>query len=232
MIPKSLARVGAIVVMALGLTGCGRSESFRYKLSLAVMTSHGVVRSSSVVQVDAFDVSIPASGTVRQLHGEALVLDLGAGERPLVVLLTSQLHPKFGAARHWTPDGGPEVPFVLQLYGDEPSLDLMSDIRRVERLRGVRKINPSDLPDLVTFADAADPSTVIEVNPYDLSATLGPNVTWADLVFEITDEPISSGIETRLPWISSYADKMFDGRKYTDRNTLANRLSTADLRGR
>jgi len=45
-------------------------------------------------------------------------------------------------------------------------------------MRGVREIAPSDLPDLVTFADIKNPSSVIEVDPNDLQAALGPDVSW------------------------------------------------------
>ena len=78
------------------MTGCGKSESYRYKLTLAVNTPAGVKRGSSVVEVSFYEVSVPARGTMHKLHGEALYLDLGSGARPLIALLTSRLHPKYG----------------------------------------------------------------------------------------------------------------------------------------
>ena len=38
----SCLRLGVVVLMTLGLTGCGKSESYRYKLTLAVDTPDGV----------------------------------------------------------------------------------------------------------------------------------------------------------------------------------------------
>jgi hypothetical protein len=65
--------------MTLGLTGCGKSESYRYKLTLAVSTPDGTKGGSSVVEAAFWDVSIPERGTMHKLRGEALYLDLGPG---------------------------------------------------------------------------------------------------------------------------------------------------------
>src|SRR5690349_14853094 len=93
MIPRSMMRLATIAAIAL-LAGCGRTESYRYKLTLAVNTSDGVKRGASVVDVTFREVSIPERGVSQKLRGEALYLDLGPGVRPLIVLLTSYLHPK------------------------------------------------------------------------------------------------------------------------------------------
>ena len=96
MIPPSFLRLVVIAAMSLCLVGCGRTEAYRYKLTLAVDTPEGVKRGSSVVEVVFWDVWLPAKGTMHKLRGEALYLDLGPGAGPLIALLTSQLHPKYG----------------------------------------------------------------------------------------------------------------------------------------
>jgi len=85
-----------------------------------------------------------------------LYLDLGAGLRPLIALLTRYL-PKGGAGQHWTRDGGPETKWMSRIYGQTPSEDFIDDVPRLARLRGPRQITPADPPDLVTFADVKDP---------------------------------------------------------------------------
>jgi hypothetical protein len=75
----SFLRLAAVVAICLCLAGCGRSEAYRYKLTLAVNTPEGIKKASSVVQVTFWPVSIPASGIMHKLNGEALYLDLGAG---------------------------------------------------------------------------------------------------------------------------------------------------------
>lgn len=228
--PLSFVRFAAVVVMTLGLVGCGRTEAYRYKLTLAVNTPAGVKRGSSVVEVMFWNVSIPAKGTMHKLRGEALYLDLGPGARPLVALLTSQLHPKDGKERRWTRDAGPHDNLLSQLYGP-PLPDLMEDASRLARVRGQRVITPGDLPDLVTFADINDPKTVIEVDPNDLQAALGPGVSWNEITLESTDEPVTLGIETKLPSIPEHYVGMLDGDHYRsfEKNALANMLSVADF---
>jgi hypothetical protein len=121
---------------------------------------------------------------------------------------------------------------ILQIYGQTASQDLMNDASRIARLRGPRSINPGDLPDLVTFADINNPGSVVEVDPYNLQATLGPDISWNEITLEITNDWLTTGIKRKLPWIDAYYDKMLDGRRfhYFDKTkSLANDLSTADL---
>jgi hypothetical protein len=221
-----LLRLGALVVISICLVGCGRSESYRYKLTLAVNTPDGIKRSSSVTKWDFWEVSIPARGIPHRLRGEALYLDLGPSASPLIALLTSHLHEKRdGVVWDWS--GGD---LLTRLYG-MPSTDFMDDVARLARMRGPRRITPADLPDLVTFADVNDPKSVVEVNSKDLQATLGQNVTWNEITLEMTDEPVTKGIELKLPWLNAYFQKNFrlDGTAYGTSNELANILSWNDL---
>jgi hypothetical protein len=220
-------RVVVILVMSLCLASCGKTETYRYKLTLAVDTPEGVKRGAGVVEVIFYDVSFPERGTMHKLRGEALYLDLGSGARPLIALLTNQLHPKYGDEQRWTRDAGPEFRWLARTYGQAPSADYMDDVPRIARMRGPRKITPADLPDLVTFAEINDPKSVIEVDPNDLKATLGPNVTWNEITLESTDEPITTGIRIKLPWLSAYFQNnlRLDGSDLGAGNQLANILS-------
>ena len=226
---SSFLRVVVVLAIAVTLVGCGRSGSYRYKLSIAVNTPNGIKRGSSVGEVLFWDVSIPARGTMQKLRGDALYLDLGLGARPLIALLTHRLRRKSADAISWSSEAGPDTRLLLQFYGEKSSEDFMDDLRRVAAKRGSRKLSPDDLPDLVTFADVNDPNSVIEVDPNDLQAMLGPGNSWNEITIEVVDEPITSGIEQKLPWIPSYYCAMLDGARYHDKNTLANRLSTADF---
>lgn len=218
-------RIGVLAAISLCLAGCGRSESYRYKLTLAVNTPDGVKRGSSVTEWAFWEVSIPARGTAHKLRGEALYLDLGPDARPLIALLTSHFHEKRGGTV-WDWSGGK---LLSRLYG-LPSADFMDNVARLASMRGPRRITPMDLPDLVTFADINEPNSVIEVDPNNLQATLGLNITWNEITLESTAEPITTGVvKTKLPWLAAYYNNMLDGDHYHDKNTLANSLSTADF---
>src|ERR1700730_6637000 len=188
MISPSFMRLGTIVAMSLCLAGCGRSETYRYKLTLAVNTPEGLKRGSSVVEVMFYEVTFPERGTMHKLRGEALYLDLGRA-RPLIALLTSRLHSTYGKEQHWTYDAGPGTTLLSRLYGQSPSPDFMDDVPSIARMREPHRVTLAELPDLVTFADINDPKSVIEVDPNDLQATLGSNITWNEITLESTDEP-------------------------------------------
>ncbi|WP_271597391.1 hypothetical protein [Bradyrhizobium sp. CCBAU 45384] len=198
---------------------------------MAVNTPDGVKRGSSVVQVTFWDVSFPAKGTMHKLDGQALYLDLGPGMRPLIALLTSRLHRKYDAEIRWTEEEGPGTVLMLQAYGESWSRDLMDNLPRVARLRGPRQIAPKDLPDLVTFADVNDPSSVIAVDRNNVQASLGANITWNEIAIEGTDDPITKGIEQKLSWITTYFENnlRLDGSSLTREETLANRLTWWDF---
>jgi hypothetical protein len=227
-----LIRILAVAAMSFCIAGCGRTESYRYKLTLAVNTPDGAKRGSSVVEVLFYDVSIPASGTMHKLSGDGLYLDLGPGRRPLIALLTSQLHPKYGKDESWSRDGGPSDNLLSRLYGVTLSTSILDYTSKIAKLRGTHEITAKDLPDLVTFADINNPKTVIEIDPSDLQATLGAGVSWNKITFEITDEPVTKDIERKLPWIPAHRKGMLDGEDYQRTGagaTLANTLSTADF---
>jgi len=68
---------------------------------------------------------------------------------------------------------------------------------------------------------------VILVDPNDLQATLGANITWHEITLEMTDEPITTGIRTKLTWLPAYFDRKLrlDGSDLGIKSDLANRLS-------
>jgi hypothetical protein len=240
--PLSFLHVAAAAMLILGLASCGdETESYRYKLTLAVNTPDGVKRASSVGEVRYRKVSVPERGTMYKLQGEALYLDLGLGAKPLLALLTSrlesQLRPKEVKDRSWqlgkagwSPDGGP-ASVLLRIYGLARSENFMADVARMARMRGPRAITLADMPDLVTFADINEPKSVIEVDPNDLQATLGPNITWNEITLESTDEPITRSIRTKLPWLPKYVAEnlRLDGSQLGGKREIANILSWADF---
>jgi hypothetical protein len=213
-------RFAIIVCAAMALSGCGKSASYHYKLTLSVETPEGVKTGSSVTEVVGHEVTellrtmVPTEQHMTfGIRGEALYLDLGPGRRPLIALLTSFLH---GNNPNWTRDWGPAAPFLLQLYGKDRSGDFFDWARRIAESRGPRPITPADLPDLVTFPDVNDPKSVVEVDPNDLGATLGPGVEWRAITLEVTDEPVTNGIAEKLRWLkeltTTLAGTMLTGR--------------------
>lgn len=61
----------------------------------------------------------------------------------------------------------------------------------------------SAYPMLVTFTDLSDPTSVAEVDPDDLAATFGKGVRLKRITVQITDDPVTTGIEERLGWLGN-----------------------------
>lgn len=57
----------------------------------------------------------------------------------------------------------------------------------------------SAYPMLVTFGDLGDPTSVARVDPDDLAASFGEGVSLKRVTVELTDDPVTKGIEERLP---------------------------------
>ena len=206
----------AALGLPLLLAGCfGNRANFRYKLTLAVDTPEGVKTGFSVVEMDAWDVSIPARGTMSRAKGEAVYVGLGEGARPIVAAM-GPYRPQKGGFR-WG-EGKPDIDGLLLLYGEPAKREetLIDRIRRLASMRGPRALTASELPDLVTFADINDPRSFLRVDPHDLPAALGRGVKWNSITIEITNEPLTTGIEKKLPWLNNL------------RTTLSGKTFTAD----
>src|ERR1700722_6471406 len=96
MIPAFLTRLIAVAAISLCFANCGRAERYWDKIMLAAKTPDGGKKTSSVVEVRFWPVSIPARGIMARLDGQDVYLDLGVGRRPVVALVTTQLHAKHG----------------------------------------------------------------------------------------------------------------------------------------
>lgn len=221
---------------ALALVGCGRVRP-HFKLTLVLETPDGVKSGSSVVERQAWDRGFPIPGfagrEVISFSGEALYVDLG-NRRPRVALLTynSESRPALDSQgrvdnnfyKYWSI--GPSSDYVLELYGEtRTSGGMLENASKFARYRGPRDIPLAALPDLVTFADVGDPKTVIKVDPNKLDATLGSGVRWLRTTLELTDEPVTTGIRRRLPWLENLRGSL--GGDYT--RTFADLLSSRNF---
>jgi len=73
----------------------------------------------------------------------------------------------------------------------------------LNRLKPKGELPLKDLPVLVRFRDPKDPTSVELVDPLNIAASFGSSVTLTRASVEITDDPVTKGIEARLPWLKS-----------------------------
>ena len=194
------------------------TTSYRFKLTLNVETPEGLKTGSSVMEVQ--DRRFPAwttlGGSIGQssLTGEAVFVDLGQtadGKRQNVIALLA-LGP-----------GGENVDFYLlpgMAFGPLWKNKVGSPSYRGSSWElpqlpvGTRAELRGDLiPTLTTFSDLHDLTTARAIRPSDFSQAFGNGFAFRDMIIEIvpagmwpfnsfgiTGEPITTGIEGKLPW--------------------------------
>lgn len=206
---KTTFRLAAVLCVALALAGCWRwwpDVTYRYKLTLSVNTPDGVKTASNVVEIDYWKF---AQGTPHTARGQALYLDLGPGRRPLVALLTHipRQNERVDDLR-WLEFDPIRLIARLCLHMNRIAtwIDAASQFKEC---RGAYPLEIADLPDIVTFTDTADPKSVLLVDPNDLTAPLGPSVSWQSMTMELTSDPLTKGIEKRLPWLTTLRGNQF-----------------------
>lgn len=178
----------------------------KYRLTVDVETPVGVRSASNVLSVRP-NRSYSGSGSgssVPQTKGDALFIDLGERKNLVVLMAYGEDGSNF------------EDPSFLptRLYG---TMDRRVGFRDVKNLAGAPPVPvPERLwPVFVTFADPADPTSVRRVNPHDLESSLGKgyrlrgvslavvaNGFWPIDFGGVLGEPVTRGIEQKLPWLS------------------------------
>jgi len=184
-----------LLCATLALAGCGRSGSYRYKLTLSVDTPEGVKTGSSVSEVTIREIFFPVNGAPVTVSGEALYLDLGLGRRPLIALLHDPCpHYACWERRNplvslWSFDSPTYL--LAKLNGYKASGDLFDLFATLRNPREPAELQPTDLPLLATFEDVNDPNRVLRVDPNDIAATFGNGIQWRKITIETTNEPIT-----------------------------------------
>ena len=235
---NSLARRIVCLFVAVSLlAACDATPDYRYRLTVEVDTPQGLRTGSSVIEVET-DVAgartIPSPGAVsHRVRGEAVAVDLPGG-RTLFALLRS------GNDIDWASR-------VMAMLAPDPPADAedrfqarFDNLLELEGEIALPRIWPptghlkerSAYPMLVTFGDIAEPTSVAEVDPDDLAATFGEGYALRRVTVELTDAPVTTGIEERLGWLPSMYATMLDGDTLNTiyaENRLANDLSQGDF---
>ena len=229
----------AFYSICLLLAACGLTDdtpAYRYRLTVEVDTPEGVKVGSSVIEVDthvAGEYSIPTPGRVtHRVRGEAVAVDLGEG-RVLFALLRSE----------GDTDWAGRVMYRLspQYTGKNGLRDAYRNMLRHRPERTVpRYFSRRDrmdrrlaYPMLVTFSDLDEPTSVERVDPDDLAATFGEGVSLKRITVQITDDPVTGGIEERLGWLKAHgrdhARLKPSGSRFLEDAELINLVTPGDL---
>jgi hypothetical protein len=172
----------------------------KYRLTVEVETPEGRKSVSSVVSIHP-DRSYTRRGQTRTL-GDAVFVDLGQGKN--LVALLAHVDNKLVLD---------EVNYVaLRAYGEAAGKRV--PFSEMSRQTGIVPVKGELIPVLVTFADPANPASAKVVAPDNAEAVLGkgsriqgvsaevvPNGYWPLDFGGALGEPVTRGIEAKLPWL-------------------------------
>ena len=223
-----------LALAALTLPGCAFAEDkapdYRYRLTVEVETPEGVKTGSSVIEVEQ---SMGRAGgsplhsqIYRRIQGEAVAVDMPGG-KTLFALLRSDNDIEWASKVMFM-----LAPDVAGETGDEKFDNMLLIKGKIEVPRTFPPVawipERSAYPMMVTFGDLADPTSVAEVDPDDLATIFGEGVKLKRITVELTDDPVTTGIEERLDWLRSLWPNKLNGDRFEDfdKPELAARLSS------
>jgi hypothetical protein len=198
---KWIGPIGLLAALVIGDQIRINRPGHKYRLVVEVETPGGVKSASGVMSVHP-DRGYSRSGSTIT-KGDAVLVDLGGGNNLLALLA------HIG-------DGGLDLDGInyvalraFNAAGRKISFNQMSGIT------GTAPVTGSLIPVLATFGDLNDPATMRVLNPDDLGAAFGqgfrlrsvvaeavPNGFWPLDFGGVLGEPVTRGIEAKLPWWS------------------------------
>ncbi|MCA1388206.1 hypothetical protein I6F09_19590 [Bradyrhizobium sp. IC3195] len=175
----------------------------KYRLTVEVTTPAGIKTGSAILAVVP-DRNYNRSGRTTT-RGEAVFVDLGQGKN-IVVLLAHQQGAKLDLD---------DINYVaLRAYGAARGNRV--SFKDMSRQSGVVPVQGELTPVLVSFGDLGDPNTARLVASDKAEAILGegyairgfsaevvPNGFWPIDFGGVLGEPVTRGIEAKLPWLTA-----------------------------
>jgi len=181
-----VVRIAVSIALGLLLVACGgESETYRYRMTVYVDTPAGPRSGSSVIEVVSSPPD-PMGSSHADARGEAVAVDLPGGT--LFALLR----------RPTSPDGAGL--YAEYAYGGAlPNGDWRLRIEALKRQAQPALLPREELPMLVRFRDPADARTIEVLSPSDLAAGFGSGIRFSRVVIQVTNDPVSETIVSRLP---------------------------------
>lgn len=218
MISKWFGPLALLAVLVVGDQIRINRPGHKYRLTVEVETPAGIRSASGVLAVT------PDRGYSRRGHtvtsGDALFIDLGGGRNLLALLAhidkTLDLDGiNYAALRAYGAAGGQRVSF-----------------NEMSRMRGAVPVTGELIPVLATFADPNNPGTMRTVPPDRLEAVFGAGVHLRGVTAEVVPtgfwpidfggalgEPVTRGIEAKLPWLKGTDQAAATALKAADLNS-------------
>jgi hypothetical protein len=229
----SIWRLCFLLVTALALSGCDQfgNGTYRFRMTVVVETPDGVKSGSSVYQIDvAQRLQVTPESQVRKvaLTGESVAVEIAPGRTLFTLLKTVSNNDSIFlmSLRSLQPN-------CRQTYGSAEECTIDAMVSRLSKAGPGKPfiVKPENYPMMVRFGNLNDPSSVELVDPDDLAASFGEGVRLKRITVQLTDDPLTTGIEKRLGWLGQYPEPRLDNDfAPTTSPTLAQVLQHGDFR--
>ena len=224
--------VAFCVIFVLGTCTYYAPVEVRYRLTAEVMAGGKIYAGTGVIASVFGNDPIPFSTRGSSyFRGEAVAVDVGE-LGTLFLLLAGR--DKDGKPTSIAPGRRLLIPVLSpQLDQDTPGNNL--DLGRALARMTPRKadVPMEHIPFLVRFRDINNPKSVEAVVPNNLAAQFGEGTRLMRVMIELTDDPVTTGIEKRLPWLSAMKSVALDGqrlRHFGKAETTANSLDYTNFK--
>ncbi|NBW76085.1 MAG: hypothetical protein EBR34_09815 [Sphingomonadaceae bacterium] len=165
-------------------------------MTIEIETPQGLKRGSSSYEVTARNrFGLDPSGTVREwtVEGQAVIVDLAPEKSVVALLKTVNLA------------GHDDLAFTSMSALDPLfNYDYVESAERIAGGDGIRSqalVDPSNYPLMVTFRNLEEPASIVRLAADNLAQEFGPGVHLKRVLVELTEEPVTRGIEQKLPWL-------------------------------
>jgi hypothetical protein len=195
---KALGVIAAIAAALYGLyVYYYPSATVRYRLTLVIEADGQQHSGSGVVQV-TYGKLVRGLGSSSSFYvdvkGEAISVDI-PGRGILFATLKAGEVPHSGAESI--------IPMAFGFPNGVIGHPYEAGLDRLRALSGVVDLASNNLPLLVRFRDIKEPMTVERVDPNDLTPSFGSGAYLRQATLEITRDPVTAGIEGKLPWLKA-----------------------------
>lgn len=205
---------GAIIAIATCACGpLGSTYKYRYRLTVRVETPQGLRSGSGVAEqiVGSSNIDLGELSAKRGIRtrGEAVAVEL-AGRQVLFVLLPGSEAAQAALDPKWRNDWVESAKRIVR--GQTPREAMKIEPKADANGEAMASMGPV----LLRFRNQQDPTTIEWVDPKNLQASFGERTRLVSVTVQLTDDPLSVGIERRLAWLKNYLNRSFSGKRFSN----------------
>lgn len=219
---------GGISSQLIGLNKSTSYADVRFKFILELEVDGAPRKFESVHELKVRKSGSDGIGGVPRAYtdyfGEAIYADLGPSRPGLLMLLSTKVAASVGDSGAGEDKFEGLLPEVCGIAHRFETIDEF--ILALNNLTGICLVPTDMLPVVLAVPSPADPNSFRLADFKNLPATFGSGVNFHSLTLEVTDDPVTMGLNVYLPWLNSKEiQREFYIPKLVNRQFVSNRYN-------